>query len=155
MAKGKHIAWHEPANLEKLTNWAANGYTDTEIAKSVGISRNTYYKWIAAYGDIDDAIKKGRAMCLQQVENTFFRRAMGLCEEVTTTSESEKALIDGELTVVRQYVKKTTRALAPDTTALLFYLKNKGGYRSEPEAQVSVDVEVVPTFTYERNDGGA
>jgi transposase-like protein len=150
MAKGKHVAWHEPANLEKLTNWAANGYTDTEIAKSVGISRNTYYKWIAAYGDIDDAIKKGRAMCLQQVENTFFRRAMGLCEETSRVKEMEQKLVDGKLVTVHQVVKETTRTLAPDTTALLFYLKNKGGYRSEPDAQVNVDVDVAPVFTYER-----
>ena len=152
MATGKHIAWHDEAQLEKITNWAANGYRDADIAKNMGISRSTLYAWLDKYPDISDALKKGRAMCIQQVENTFFRRAMGLCEEVTTTSESEKALIDGELTVVRQYVKKTTRIPAPDTTALLFYLKNKAGYRSEPEQQVNVDVEVVPTFVYERSE---
>ena len=155
MAKGKHIAWHEESQLEKITNWAANGCTDAEIASNVGISRATFYVWVDKYPDISDAVKKGRAMCLQQVENTFFRRAMGLCEETSRVKEMEQKLVDGKLVTVHQVVKETTRTLAPDTTALLFYLKNKGGYRSEPEAQVSVDVEVVPTFTYERNDGGA
>jgi len=148
MAKGKHIAWHEAAQLEKLTNWAANGCTDADIAKNVGISRQTYYVWQSKYADIADAIKKGREMCVQQVENTFFRRIMGLCEEVTETKEVEQKMVDGELVTVHRIVKTTTRRLAPDMTGLIFYLKNKAGYQSEPD--VEVDVDVLPTFIYSR-----
>lgn len=148
MAVGKHIAWHEPNQLEKVTNWAANGCTDAEMAQNIGISRSTFYAWLGKYQDISDAVKKGREMCVQQVENTFFRRIMGLCEEVTETKEVEQKMVDGELVTVHRVVKTTTKRLAPDMTGLIFYLKNKAGYSSEPD--VNVDVDVLPTFIYSR-----
>lgn len=150
MAKGKHIQWHEASKLEEITNWAANGCTDAEIAKNIGISRNTYYRWVASYSDIDDAVKKGREMCVQHVENTFFRRIMGLCEEVTETKEVEQRMVDGELVTVHKVVKTSTRKLAPDMTGLIFYLKNKVGYKSEPDVDVSVDV--APVFIFDEEN---
>ena len=150
MAKGKHIAWHESAQLEKVTNWAANGCTDAEIANNMGISRKTFYVWVAKYGDIGDAIKKGREMCVQQVENMFFRRIMGLCDEVTETKEVEQRRINGELVTVHKQVRTTTKRLAPDMTGLIFYLKNRAGYRSEPEDLERPTGDEVPTFVYKR-----
>lgn len=132
MAKGKYHKWLGDDGREQLINWAAHGCTDTEIAQNIGISRNTYYKWIAAYSDIDDAIKKGREMCAKNIENMFFRKAMGMCQEQTTTKEVEQRMVDGELVTVHKVVKETTKNLAPDTGALIFYLKNKLGYRDNP-----------------------
>ena len=150
MAKGKYIAWLERPNLEKLTNWAANGCTDRQLAQNIGVHHSTFYDWCAKHPAISDAIQKGREMALESVENAFFRRAMGLCEETTTVKEMEQKLVDGKLVTVHQVVKETTRRLPPDTTALIFYLKNKASYSSEPETTVNVDV--APTFVYKPED---
>lgn len=150
MAKGKYIKWLEKTQLDKLTNWAANGCTDKELAHNIGISRETYYKWMGRHLDIADAIKKGREMAVEAVENAFFMRAVGKCEETTTVKEVEQKLIDGKLVTVHQVVKETTRRLPPDTTALIFYLKNKVGYKTEPDTEVNVDV--APVFIYDPTD---
>ena len=147
MAKGKYIKWLEKPQLDKLVNWAANGCTDKELAHNMGISRETYYKWMGRHADIADAIKKGREMAVEAVENAFFMRAVGMCEETTTVKEVEQKLVDGKLVTVHQVVKETTRKLPPDTTALIFYLKNKAGYKTEPDTEVNVDV--APVFIYD------
>lgn len=141
MAKGKYHTWLEPHNLEKLTNWAANGCNDTEIAHNMGISRKTFYVWIAEHGDIGAAIKNGRSMAVQAIENAFFRRALGGIEVTETVEEFRGEFRDGKPwngTGMKRTVKKR---LPPDTTACIFYLKNKAGYQDRPAEQQDEIVE--------------
>ena len=46
MAKGKYQQWLEPENLLRITNWAANGCTYSELAKNMGIGERTLYDWL-------------------------------------------------------------------------------------------------------------
>ena len=148
MARGKYQQWLENAQLERITNWAANGCTYAELAQNMGISERTLYAWLDQHPQISQAVKNGREMCVQHVENAFFRRAMGLCEAVTETADEEQREVDGEMVTVFRKVRTTVRKLPPDTAALIFYLKNKAGYRSEPE--VEVNVEAMPRFYFDR-----
>ena len=149
MAKGKYKKWLEKCNLEQLTNWAANGCTDKEIAHNMGIHPSTYYDWIPKHPEISDAVEKGREMCYVAVENAFFKRAVGgivVTEEIDEFKGTFKNGKPENGTGTRRTVKKH---LPGDVAAQIFYLKNKGGYRSEPD--VSVNVDVAPTFVYKRN----
>ena len=134
--------------MEKITNWAAHGCDNKQLAQNMGVAMSTFCVWRDKYPEISEAIKNGREMCIQHVENAFFRRAMGLVEEITETKDIEQKMVDGQLVVVHKQVKTTTRKLPPDTSALIFYLKNKAGYRSEPEVEVSV--ETAPRFYFDR-----
>lgn len=145
MAKrGKYDQWLEPSQLERITNWAANGCDNKQLAQNMGIAMSTFCVWRDKYAEISEAIKKGREMCVQHVENAFFRRAMGLCEEVTETKDVEQKMVDGKLVTTHKQIRTTVKKLPPDTAALIFYLKNKAGYRSEPVAEVNIDA--VPTI---------
>lgn len=140
MAKGKHIAWHARERLEKLMNWAAKGCTDDEIARNIGIHRATLYDWMTKYDDIADAVKTGREMAVESIENMAFKVAMGLAEEETMVKVKNA---DGS-----ERAEMRKRRLPPNPTMLMFLLKNRAGYRSEPETTVTVDV--APTFVYRR-----
>lgn len=145
MAKGKHIAWHDPAKLEKLTNWAMKGLTDDEIAQNVGVHRSTLYDWFSKYSDISDAVKTGREMAVECLENMAFRVAMGLAEEEHVVKLREPG--GGErVTVVK-------RRLPPNAPMLMFLLKNRAGYRSEPET--TINVETAPRFYFDREQAEA
>ena len=125
MAKGKFQKWLEPANLARITNWAANGLTLEEIAKSMGISRSTFMAWLVKFSDIKDAVEKGRCMCAQCIENALFARATGACYAEETIEEYRGELRDGKPSngiVVKRTVKKQ---LPPDVGAQIFYLKNR------------------------------
>ncbi|MGN0501682.1 MAG: helix-turn-helix domain-containing protein [Ruminococcus sp.] len=112
MAKGKYQKWLEPEGLILLEGWARDGLTDEQIAKNMGITRKTLAEWKCKYSDIGDTLKKGKEVVDIEVENALLKRALGYrYDEVT--------LEDGIET------KRVTKEVVPDTTAQIFWLKNR------------------------------
>lgn len=153
MTKGKFQQWQRPENLRQITNWAANGLQDKEIAANMGVHRATLYTWLSKYDDIRDALKEGREMRDVEVENALFRCAVGKIEEVTEVLEERKELRDGQMVTVYQHIRRTTRKLPPQYAAGIFLAKNKLGYSDNPEVNVSVDA--APVFYFDRSDDDA
>lgn len=129
----KYEEWIAPEGLEQITNWAAKGLTHTEIAESMGISRETLYQWINKFADVSDAIKKGRKLSVQAIENKFFQTAFGEVYEEIEVIE-EKTILDTNGKEHKIVDKKTTkRKMPPNVTAQIFYLKNHAGYSDKPK----------------------
>ena len=116
MAKGKYTDWLTPEGLLKIEGWARDGLTYEQIAKNIGISRSTLNVWKDRYSDISDALKKGKDIIDRQVENALLKRALGYKYE-----EVKEKFEDGVLTE-RTVTKKE---VVPDTTAQIFWLKNR------------------------------
>lgn len=116
MAKGKYEYWLTPEGLLKLEGWARDGLTDEQIAQNIRISRETLYAWKKKYPDISDALKKGKDVIDRQVENALLKRALGYEYE-----EVKEKFEDGVITE-RTVTKKE---VVPDTTAQIFWLKNR------------------------------
>lgn len=95
-----------------LEAWARNGLTDEQIAENMGISCSTLYDWKNKYSDISESLKRGKEVVDVLVENALFKRALGY-EYKEVTKE------DGVTT------KVVTKHMAPDTTAQIFWLKNR------------------------------
>ena len=116
MAKGKYQEWLEPEGLLKIEGWARDGLTEEQIAENMGISRSTLSEWKNLYSDISDTLKKGKEVIDRQVENALLKRALGYeYEEI-----SEKY----ELGILTER-KVTKKQVVPDTTAQIFWLKNR------------------------------
>lgn len=147
MAKGKYQEWLQPENLLRITNWAANGLTLAELAKSMGIGERTLYEWIDRFPQISQAIKDGLAMSCQAIENALFKRATGyVVEDVDEVEEFKGELRDGKPangTITKREVRKT-RNVPPDTGAIVFYLKNRMGERYT-DRRVIETPDAVPT----------
>ena len=116
MAKGKYEYWLTPEGLLKLEGWARDGLTDEQIAVNIGISRSTLNAWKDKYSDISDTLKKGKDIIDRQVENALLKRALGYGYE-----EVKEKFEDGVITE-RTGTKKE---VCPDTTAQIFWLKNR------------------------------
>lgn len=115
MAKGKYQRWLEPEGLQLLEGWARDGLTDEQIADNMGISTSTLYDWKNKYSEISEALKKGKEIVDIQVENALLKRALGYSySEVTTEKYGNK---------IKQ--KITKKQVVPDTTAQIFWLKNR------------------------------
>lgn len=120
--KGKYEAWLEPDNLTRLEAWARDGLTLEQIAHNIGCSLSTLHEWRNRFPDISDALKRGAEVVDIQVENALLRRALGYnYNEVT--KELETDLETGEK--VLRTTKVVTKQVAPDTTAQIFWLKNR------------------------------
>lgn len=136
--KGKFAEWLTADGLTRLTGWARDGLTNIQIAANMGIAERTITEWIARFPAIDAALKKGKEPVDTQVENALLRRALGYDYEETVTEIED---LGGGRT--KKHVRKVTRHVAPDTTAQIFWLKNRKPkqWRDKVEAAVNVDTE--------------
>lgn len=119
MAKGKYEYWQTEEGLTLLESWARDGLTDEQLAHNMGIARSTLNEWKNKFTGISDALKKGKAVVDIQVENALLKRALGYSYDEVTIEETAD--------VMKR--KVTTKTVAPDTTAQIFWLKNR-----KPEA---------------------
>lgn len=143
-ARYKYQEWLQPEKLEQITNWAANGLNNKELAQKMNVVMSTFCLWRDKYSEISEAIKKGRNLCVQAIENRFFQNAYGMLEETTEIIEEDQVFENGRWVAKKRHVRKTTRKIPPNTAAQIFYLKNKAGYRDNPEE--SMDVEDTESF---------
>lgn len=133
MAKGKYQEWLTDEGLLLIEGWARDGLTDEQIAKNIGINRDTLYTWKKKYPDISDALKKGKEVVDIQVENALLKRALGYrYEEVTKEErpmfdEAGNAVLDenGNQIFAMQPIKVVVKEVQPDVTAQIFWLKNR------------------------------
>ena len=130
MAKGKYHEWLSEDGLIKIQGWARDGLSDEQIAHNMGISRSTLSEWKNKYSDIADTLKKTKEIVDREVENALFKRAMGYKYDEVTYERGEE-------------VKRVTKEVAPDTTAQIFWLKNRkpAEWRDKIEQQQTVTIQ--------------
>ena len=116
MAKSKVEYWLTNEGLTLLESWARDGLIDEQIAKNIGIRRQTLYTWKKKYSDIDVALKKGKDVVDIEVENALLKRAIGYDIEI----KEEKLDRDGFV-----HELKRTVHVAGDVTAQIYWLKNR------------------------------
>ena len=119
MAIGKYQEWLEPDSLLKLQAWARDGLTDKQIAHNIGVNEATLNRWKSAHAPILQALKRGKEVIDREVENALLKRALGYSYNEVTQEPDEQ----GDLTIT----KIVTKQVAPDTTAQIFWLRNRKG----------------------------
>lgn len=120
--RGKFHNWISEQGLLKLEGWARDGLTDEQIAQNIGIVPSTLYAWQNRFPEISEALKRGKEVVDRQVENALLKRALGYTyDEVTHEPVYNKDTEEVEL----QPVKVVTKEVQPDTTAQIFWLKNR------------------------------
>ena len=128
MAKGKFQQWLTPEGLLKIEGWSRDGLTDEQIAKNMGISRDTLYSWKKTYPDISDTLKKGKEIVDRKVENSLLERALGGIHEVKKHIKVKQTYYDerGRKCEKEEIKEVMDEVYTPgDTTAQIFWLKNR------------------------------
>lgn len=111
MAKSKYFTHVEP-KLILIEGWARDGLADEQIYNNLGISKDSFYKYKKQYSDFSDSLKRGKEIVDYEVENALLKRALGYEYDEITYENGEE-------------VKRVTKQVAPDTTAQIFWLKNR------------------------------
>ncbi|MGD6773352.1 helix-turn-helix domain-containing protein [Staphylococcus simulans] len=104
--------WTTDEGLTRIKGWARDGLTMIEIARNIGISKQTLYTWEKKSPDLLDALNTGRDYADRKVEESLFMSAIGY-EYV-----EEQLSDEGVPIPVKKYAK-------PNTTAQIFWLKNR------------------------------
>lgn len=132
MAKGKYQEWLTPDGITRLEAWARDGLTDEQLAAKIGITATTLYDWKNKYPVISEALKRGKEVVDVEVENALLKRAMGYEYTETRTETADDGTVK---TIVMQ------KTMPPDTTAQIFWLKNRrpAVWRDKQQVEHSTD----------------
>ena len=144
MAKGKYQEWLTEEGLLQLESSARDGLTDEQIASNMGISRETLSQWKKKYSDISDTLKRGKAVVDIQVENALLKRALGYSyDEVTRERVLDYDQSTGQVVGSHMEITKTVKKeVQGDTTAQIFWLKNRRPEQWRDKRDVSVEGEI-------------
>lgn len=137
MAKGKWQQWTTKSGLLQLGAWARNGLTDEDIAHNIGINPSTLYDWKKKHPEITKSLNINKAVADIIVENALYKKAIGCTVKETIVSHVKSP--EGEITTT---IVEKTRELQPDTTAAIFWLKNRKpkDWRDKQEVELSGNV---------------
>lgn len=114
--------------LEEVRTWSANGASQTEIAKMLGIGRSTLYIYYDQYRDFRDAIDQPRNNTVIKLKESLLRRALG--GTYKTVVESEKQVLDKDgVPATLTNRSETVSEIAPDVKAAIALLKNMTKYK--------------------------
>lgn len=152
MANARYGEWLTEDGLTMIEAWAREGLTEEQIAMKMGISVRTLGNWKLAHVPIVQALKKGKAPVDAKVENALLRRALGYSYE-EITEELRKDAETGESALV--VTKKVTKHVAPDTTAQIYWLKNRrpDKWRDKPAEAAGSDDNTI-RVVFDPFDGG-
>lgn len=120
--------------LGLIEGWKRDGLTDVQIAKNLGVGKNSVIKWKNDIPEFRDAIKKGKEVSDYELENALHKRAVGYYyEEETVTNQ-------GDVVTVKKYEHA-------NPTSLIFALKNRlpAKYRDKVEQEITqrnIDINI-------------
>ena len=83
---------YDPARSHRIIkSLARRGRTNEQIAKELGIRRETLFDWSKKHPEVSNALKDGRAIAIATIEESMFARATG----VKTTEKKAVKMPDG------------------------------------------------------------
>ncbi|WP_238473753.1 hypothetical protein [Paenisporosarcina cavernae] len=109
-----------------MNGWARDGLTDEQIAQNMGIAVSTLNDWKNKFPEFLESLKKGKEIVDRQVENALLKRALGYrYDEITKEYAEHFNKETGKTEMVMIETKRVTKEVQPDTTAQIFWLKNR------------------------------
>jgi len=92
------------------------GLTDEEISESIGIARSTLSEWKKKYPEFAEALADGKKYSDEKVVASLFKKSIGYVDE----DNVELFHFQG-----RVIEHKIAKRIQPDTTSIIFWLKNR------------------------------
>lgn len=111
------------------------GATDKELADFFSVNVDTVHEWKKVHPEFSDSLKAGKELADAEVADKLFKRATGYEHSAVKIS----ATPDG-----REHITEYTEKYAPDTTACIFWLKNRRPdlWRDKTEQKMTGDITV-------------
>jgi hypothetical protein len=113
--------------LELVEGWARNGLSNEQISLNLGISGNTFKKFIRNHEELEEVLYRGREDANVLVENALFKRCIGYSYTEVTKERCKVYDEDGKWTgqYEMRVTKKITKHIVPDVTAQKYWLEHR------------------------------
>ena len=109
------------------------GAIDKELAEFFSVSVQTLNKWKKDYPEFLESLKKGKNIADANVASRLYNRAIGYSCKATKFATSE-----GRITDSKEYIEHDP----PDTTAAIFWLKNRQPEKWRDKKEVYTNVNL-------------
>lgn len=106
---------YKPEFVQQAAKLCALGATDIEIADFFEVDARTLYRWKGEYEEFCQSLKISKEIADERVERSLFARANGYEHDETDIRVVDHKIIQ---TPIRKFYP-------PDTTACIFWLKNR------------------------------
>lgn len=103
--------------------FALLGAIDTQLADFFDVDEATINRWKKRHTEFCESLKRGKAQADAEVADMLFQRAKGYSHD-----EDKIFNANGEPLIV-----PTEKHYPPDTTAAIFWLKNRAGWKDKSE----------------------
>ena len=129
---GRKSAYKEEYN-QLAENYALLGATDKEMADLFSVTERTLNQWKKDYPEFLQSLKKGKNIADANVASRLYNRAIGYDCKATKFATSE-----GKITDSKEYIEH----YPPDTTAAIFWLKNRQPEKWRDKKEVDANVNL-------------
>ena len=109
------------------------GATDKELSEFFYVSEQTLNKWKKDYPEFLESLKKGKNIADANVASRLYNRAIGYNCKATKFATS-----NGKITDSKEFIEH----YPPDTTAAIFWLKNRQPEKWRDKKEVDANVNL-------------
>jgi hypothetical protein len=121
---------YKPEYVEEAITLCELGATNAELAEIFGVSLQSLWRWTKKYPAFRYALKIGKDVADDRVERSLFQRAVGYTVQekkrffgLEATADKDGSNPREEMALQRE--QTTEKYFPPDTTACIFWLKNR------------------------------
>jgi hypothetical protein len=127
MAGGRPTKY-KPEYVAQAKKLAKLGATDRDAADFFEVNEATVHRWKLSHPEFCEALKVGKETADSRVEQSLYRRALGYQHDAVKIAVNAQGEVT-EVPFVEHY--------PPDTTAAIFWLKNRkpGEWRDKTEVE--------------------
>jgi hypothetical protein len=150
---------YQPEYAEQAKKLCRLGATDADLAEFFGVSVRTIANWKDEFSDFLQALKDGKTASDAKVANSLYHRARGYRwqeQQAIKVKEIEYANGKKAREIERVELVDVERTVPPDTTACIFWLKNRrsADWRDKTEHHHTHDVTKLSDAELERIAAG-
>jgi len=130
---------YDPAFAGQAAVMARLGATDADMAEAFGVAVRTIGLWASMHSDFSASLKAGKDYADDRVERSLYQRAVGYSHDAVKIFANPRTGENAVIDYVEHY--------PPDTTACIFWLKNrrKAEWRDKQEVEHSGQIDVRDT----------
>lgn len=131
--KSKYHEYVEPY-LQRIEHLCRMGATEEEICQKLGVSVPSFTSYKHEFPALLKSLKRGKSDADDAVEAALFKRATGYTTEEVKTN----TYVDNNNNQ-KQFRTSITREIPPDTTAAIFWLKNRRPEKWRDRHELGID----------------
>lgn len=142
---GRPVKYDEDYHPKIALKLALTGFIDEQMADFFEIATSTYYEWLKKYPAFSESIKSGKIVADSNIASSLYTKALGQTKKVQKAIKLKETKT-GIGSTERVEMVEEEIYIPPDTTAQIFWLKNRQpkAWRDKVESDVTIKGSISP-----------